>query len=252
MSIKSKVFATAAALTLVGGVGAAGTMSATAATPSCGHSCIDVFNRDFSSHTNPSFVQDVLRQGERVGQPVILFRQSNSDPAEDFTVSYQGQVSDFLAAGLVGQNLALHYGGGCELLVPVGHPPVQTCEAFYPDDFAFEVQYSPYGVPSGLCVGVAATAVEGSEVSLQPCGVSAKTVWIQDVDNATGFVDSYAPYINGSDTNFSTPYVLDYPHNGYPTDSPRPQLDIKQLLLNAHHDIVQDTQEWSENFGILR
>jgi hypothetical protein len=249
MSMKSKVFAAAAALTLVGGVGAAGTMAASAATPSCGHTCIDVFNRDFSTHTNPSFVLDVFKQGERVGQPVILFRQSNGDPAEDFTISYQGQVSDFLAAGLVGQNVALHYGGGCELLVPADTPP---CQVFYPDDFAFEVEYAPYGVNSGLCVGVAATAVNGSDVSLQPCGVTAKTVWIQDVDNATGFSDSYAPYINGSDTNFSNPYVLDYPHNGYPTDLPRPQLITNQLELNAHHDIVQVTQEWSANFGILR
>jgi hypothetical protein len=254
MSIKSKVFAAAAALTLVGGVGAASTLSATAATPSCGHSCIDVFNRSFSSHSNPSFVQDVLRQGEKVGQPVILFRQSNSDPAEDFTVSYQGQVSQLLAAGLVGQSVALHYGGGCEIYAPPPTGPITpgSCYEYYPDDFAFEVQYAPYGVDSGLCVGVPTTATEDTYVSLQPCGVSAKTVWIQDIDNATGFADSYAPFINGSDTNFSNPYVLDYPHNSYPTDMPRAQLITNTLELNAHHDIVQDTQEWSENFGILR
>jgi hypothetical protein len=250
MSIKSKVFAASAALTLIGGVGAISTMSASAATPSCGHSCIDLFNRSFSSHSNPSFVQDVYRQGERVGQPVILYRQSNADPAEDFTVSYQGQVSDFYAAGLVTSSLDLHYGGGCEFFDTNVVPA--TCISFYPDDFAFEVEYSPYGVDSGLCVGTAATATAGSEVSLQPCGVSAKTVWVQDVDNATGFVDSYTPFINGSDTNFSHPYVLDYPHNGYPTDTPRPQLFIQELQLNAHHDIVNDTQEWSENFGTLR
>ena len=254
MSIKSKVFAAAAALTLVGGVGAVGTMSAGAATPSCGHSCIDVFNRAFSSHSNPSFVQDVLRQGEKVGQPIILFRQSNSDPAEDFTVSYQGQVSDFYAAGLVSASLDLHYGGGCAVYTP---PPTGTitpgsCSGYYPDDFAFEVEYSPYGVDSGLCVGVPATAAADTYVSLQPCGATAKTVWIQDVDNATGFVDSYTPFINGSDTNFSHPYVLDYPHNSYPTDMPRAQLITNELELNAHHDIVQDTQEWSENFGTLR
>jgi hypothetical protein len=123
---------------------------------------------------------------------------------------------------------------------------------FYPNDFAFEVEYSPYGVDSGLCVGVPTTAVNDTYVSLQPCGVSAKTVWVQDVDNATGFVGSYTPFINGSDTNFSHPYVLDYPHNSFPTDMPRAQLITNELQLNAHHQIVQDTQEWSENFGILR
>ncbi len=40
---------------------------------------------------------DVFRQGAKVGQPIILFRNSNSDPAEDFTVSFQGSVSDFYA-----------------------------------------------------------------------------------------------------------------------------------------------------------
>jgi len=251
MSIKSKVFAAAAALTLIGGVGAVGTMSASAATPSCGHSCIDVFNRAFSSHSNPSFVLDVLRQGEKVGQPVILFRQSNSDPAEDFTIAYQGQVSDFYAAGLVGPSLDLHYGGGCAVYNP-GPVLLTNCAVFYPNDFAFEVEYAPYGVNSGLCVGVPTTAVNDTYVSLQPCGATAKTVWIQDIDNATGFSNSYAPYINGSDTNFSHPYVLDYPHNSYPTDMPRAQLITNELELNAHHQIVQDTQLWSANFGILR
>jgi hypothetical protein len=218
MSIKSKVFAAAATLTLVGGVGAAGMTAGTAgaATPSCGHHCIDIFNRSFSSHTNPSFVLDVLRQGEKVGQPVILFRASNNDPAEDFTVSYQGQVSDFLAAGLVSPSLALHYGGGCKFWSPRHQ------------------------------------AVNDLHVALEPCGVTAKTVWVQDIDNATGFYGSYAPYINGSDNNFSNPYVLDYPHNSYPTDMPRAQLIVQQLALNAHHNIVNDTQLWSAVFGTLR
>ena len=55
---------------------------------------------------------DVLRQGEKVGQPIILFRESNSDPAEDFTISAQGLVSDFFAAGLVSAAVNLHYGAG--------------------------------------------------------------------------------------------------------------------------------------------
>ena len=165
MSIKSKVFAAAATLTLVGGVGAAGAISASAATPSCGFTCIEVFNHNFGTHKHPNFVLDTLRRGEKVGQPQILFRVSNSDPAEDYTISYQGLVSDFFTAGLVSAAVNLHYGAGA-----VG----------FPDDFAYEIQYSPYGVDSGLCAGVASTAVAGEKVTLQPCGVSSKTVWIVD------------------------------------------------------------------------
>ena len=115
MSIKSKVLAAAATLTLVGGVGMAGALSAgtaCAATPSCGASCIDIFSHQFGTHRTPNFVVDVLRQGEKVGQPIILFRTANYDPAEDWTAAFQGTVADFYAAGLVvvrgGAALRLH------------------------------------------------------------------------------------------------------------------------------------------------
>jgi hypothetical protein len=212
MSIKSKVFAAAATLTLVGGVGAVGASAAHAATPSAGPSAIDIFSRDFGTHAHPNFTLDTLRQGEKVGQPQILFRVSNSDPALDYTISYQGLVSDFYKVGLVSPEVDLHYGGGA-----VG----------FPDDEAWEVQYSPYGVDSGLCTGVAATAVAGEKVTLQPCGVSSKTLWIIDAyDTIAG---DYVPLINGSDTNFSQPYVLTYPANAYPTDMPRPELYVTNL-----------------------
>jgi len=221
MSIKSKVFAAAATLTLVGGVGAAGALSASAATPSCGSSCIEVFSHDFGTHHQPNFVLDTLRQGEKVGQPQILFRTSNADPAEDYTISYQGLVSDFYAAGLVSAAVDLHYGGGATL------DPTTTPPTTFPDDQAYEIQYSPYGVDSGLCTGVAATAVAGEKVTLQPCGVSSKTVWI--VDSADSTFSGYVPLINGSDTNFSQPFVLTYPASAYPTDMPRPELYVTNL-----------------------
>ena len=72
-----------------------------AATPSCGDACVNIFSKLFGTHRHPNFVMDVWRQAAKVGQPIILFRASNSDPAEDFTVSFQGLVSDFFAAGLV-------------------------------------------------------------------------------------------------------------------------------------------------------
>lgn len=225
MHLKSKAVALAAAATLIGGIGAVGASSATAATPSCGSGCIEVFDHDFGTHAHPAFVLDTFKQGEKAGQAQILFRVSNSDPAEDYTFSYQGLVSDFYAAGLVSSQVALHY--GCTgRTVRVGSTAI-PCSAAAADDEAYELQYSPYGVDSGLCAGVAATAVAGEKVTLQPCGVSSKTVWI--VDSADSAADGYAPFINGSDTNFSHPFVATYPANAYPTDNPRPQLYVTNL-----------------------
>ena len=252
MSIKSKVLAAAATLTLVGGLGAAGALtagSASAATPSCGHSCIDVFSHQFGTHKSPNFVVDVLRQGEKVGQPIILFRTANFDPAEDFTVAFQGTVADFFAAGLVSSAVNLHYGGGA---------------AGFPNDFAFENEYAPFGVDSGLCLGVAATAFQREGVTLQPCGVSSKTVWIADIfDSVNTLFNGYVPAINGSDTNFSQPFVLTYPNSGFPTDKPRPQLQVDNItgFSNASPPFfipgpelgtVNVNQLWGADFGILK
>lgn len=372
---KSKILAIAATLTLVGGVGVAGAVtSASAATPSCGGSCVDPFSFQFGTHHTPNYVMDVFRQGEKVGQPIILFRSSNYDPAEDFTASFQGTVADFYAAGLVSSAVDLHYGGQCEVHTvttpvlaapaapvavsshvagntvapgnygvkvtyvnasgetvaspattvtvgllgntitisppapegnatgwyayvtqnagstytrqqPAGSPtaigsnlvltapptstglnppatntattaPVSSCTTFYPDLYAWELQYAPFGVDSGLCVGLAATAVSGEGVTLQPCGVSARTVWITDTVNAAGWHSNYVPVINGSDTNFSQPFVLDYPHNSVPTDKPRPQLYTDNLTGFSNGSILNvtgviDTQEWGADFGIL-
>jgi hypothetical protein len=44
MSIKSKVLAVAAALTVAGGLSTVGTRSASAATPQCGPNCIQIFS----------------------------------------------------------------------------------------------------------------------------------------------------------------------------------------------------------------
>jgi hypothetical protein len=240
MSLKSKVAAAAATLTVVGGVGAAGALSAgsaAAATPSCGNSCVNIFTKQFGTFRSPNFTVDVLRQGEKAGQPIILFRTANYDPALDWTVSFQGAVSDFYAAGLVGPQVNLHYKA----------------------DPAFEIEYAPYGVDSGLCMGTATTAIAGEGVTLQPCGVSSKSVWIVDTyDSWRLFTNGgFFPLINGSDTNFSHPFVLTYPASGYPTDMPRPQLTVTNLTGAAQGfggpeiGTIQSNQLWSATFGVL-
>jgi hypothetical protein len=251
MSFKAKMLAAAATLTMVGGVGTAGVLgaaTASAATPSCGAACINIFSRDFGTFRSPNFTVDVLRQGSQVGQPVILFRTSNSDPALDWSLSFQGATSDLCAVGLVSALTCLHYGGA-------GHTITGKAT---PDLAAFEVEYAPFGVDSGLCMGVAATASQNENVSLQPCGVSGKTIWI--VDDQTNVTGAYVPLINGSNTNFSHPFVLTYPNNGYPTDKPRPQLQVRNLTgftnpANPTFPVissVNSNQLWGARFGVLR
>jgi hypothetical protein len=289
MSIKSKVLATAATLALVGGVGTAGVLgtaaTANAATPSCGSTCVDIFSQEFGHHNVPGFILDVFQQHIRIGQQIILYRSSNNDPAEDFRLEFQGTVADFYAAGMVSAALALHYGcvpgvapagvNDCfgENFVPVGTllPNLTRCSTASPtynsttklctvefNDPAFEIEYTPDGVDSGLCVGVAATAVQEEGVTLQECGASSKTVWAVDLYDQPieSFFLGYYPLINGSDTNFSQPFVLTYPQSGYPTDKPRPQLQVDNLsgyttgfppLLN--YPSVDDNQMWGADFG---
>ncbi len=259
MSIKSKVLATAATLTMVGGVGAAGVLApatpANAATPSCGLTCIDIFSHQFGHHRAPNYLLDVWQQHIRIGQPIILYRSSNNDLAEDFRLEFQGTVADFFAVGMVSSALALHY--GC-----IGTGPTQN----FPDCFglnivvndpAFEIEYTPLGQFSGLCVGVASTAVQGEKVSLQECGASSKTVWVVDIfDQPFTFFTGYAPLINGSDTNFSQPFVLTYPQSGFPTDKPRPVLEVDNLQGYSHgfppilnYPSLVDNQLWGADFG---
>lgn len=246
MSIKSKALAAAAAVTLSLGIGAATAGSpAHAATPSCGPNCIDIFSKNFGDYPpsgTPKFALDVFRQSQKVGQPIILFRQANSDPAEDFTLSFEGQVSQFFDSGLVSAAFALHYGcepgirfvngtGGGIFNCTVTDPATRTTIT-YPDLYAFEIEYAPFGVNSGLCVG-ATSAAPGSKVSLQACGAGPGTVWAADTLDSCPFTNPLYSFevqaINGLDTNFSHPSVLTYPASGFPTDKPRPQLFLSEL-----------------------
>ena len=126
---------------------------------------------------------------------------------------------------------------------------------------AFENEYAPFGVESGLCMGVAATAFQDEGVTLQPCGVSANTVWILDTLDqqfTSAWAHGYIPLINGSNTNFSQPFVLTYPNDSFPTDKPRPQLVVTNLtgfsfqLGNLFGTGANGNQLWGATFGELK
>ena len=256
MSIKSKVLATVATLATVGGVGTAGVLgtagAATAATSSCGASCIDIFSQEFGTHSSPNYILDVQGQG-RVGQPIILSAASVNNPGEDFKLATVGTVASLYAAHMVSAALALHY--GC--IPGVNFPDCFGQTKYAVNDPAFQIEYTPGGAFGGLCVGVASTAVQGEGVTLQQCGASSKTVWVVDqYDQPVDFFHGYFPEINGSDTNFSHPFVLTFPPTGLPTDMPSPQLQVDNLsgytygsppILN--YPSIDQNQLWGGNLG---
>lgn len=141
MSIKTRLSAVIIALLTAGTLPA----TATAATPTCGAPCIHAFSEAYGTHTTPAFVLASRKAGDAVGAPLTLARASNTNPAEDFTPSYQGLVSDFIAAGLMYPGMSI-----------------------YNSDAAFEFQYAPDGHGnSNLCIGVPATPANGTGISLQ-------------------------------------------------------------------------------------
>jgi hypothetical protein len=245
MSISRKALAAAAALglaTACGTVAVLGGGVASAATPPCGRHCLDIFSKQFGTSQQPLFVLSAASRPAAVGDPVILYWRSNDNPAEDFVATRQGTVSEFNQAGLASSAVNLHYGS----------------------DYAFEYEYAPYGVRSGLCIGVAATAAAGSAVSLQPCSVSPRTLWIVDSYDGQYYSSWYGgsygdhPLINGSDTNFSRPFVLTYPAGASPASHPRTQLSTANITGSTSSSYgtpgpvdVSSGQLWSWDFGPL-
>ena len=207
MSIKARITAGAATFALVGGgLSMLGTLTASAATPSCGSNCTQLFAHKYG----PQYVSDVYQSRAAAGQPVILFQASNTDQAEDFTVSFLGSVNSFYRHyGLVSAAFAHTYGQ-----LP-----------------AVEIEYSPYGLTSNFCLSTAPgkAAVSGGKVSLQACGQYSSSLFAADfrdgVRDRHSEIGGDIPLISGATNSFSNPEVLTYPA-GNPTDMPRPQLEV--------------------------
>jgi hypothetical protein len=217
MSFMAKIAAGAATFALAGGgLGMAGTLSASASTPSCRVNCDTWYTQKFG----PSFVLDVLHGQASAGNGVILFQASNTDPAQDFYTNYLGNVD----------NMFTH----TQNLISPG------LDETYGQDQAIEIQYEPRGVNSNFCIGTwpGEAARPGFKVRLESCGQTS-TIFVEDQQDTNG---DYIPLIAGTDTNFSNPLVLNYPR-GNPTDMPRPWLNVEPLSSFSTGD-VYDSQLW--------
>jgi len=242
MSISGKIKAAAAVMTLVGGVSAAGTLTAQAATPSCYEHCAELYSQKFGH----LFILDVLLQHGKAGQPIVLYRASNADAGEDFTVFESARVSRFASVGQVSSAVASRYGGGCSRVNSMTH----NCVSHYANDWAYKFEYVPDGVPSGLCMGVARAPADGTKVVLESCGDLTRTTWIADANAAIG--NGFVPLVNGSDTSVSDPQVLNFPGSAPPFQMPTPQLTTWHLQHYGFAGGVFNNQLWNADFGPLQ
>ena len=248
MSFMAKIAAGAATLALAGsGLGMVGTLSASAATPSCGITCDNWYTQKFGEH----FVLDDLYGLASTGNALILYQASNSDPAEDFVDHSLGLVSTLHSR---------HHG-----LFPPGF--IHT----YGTDTAIEIQYEPLGQNSNLCVGTwpGEAAQAGFKIRLEACGDTNTIFVVDEADASVGHTPqvpgpnpppsgnhhptTYTPLITGTDTNYIDPLVLNYPA-GRPTDTPRPWLNVEPLSTFSHssNGSVYDSQLWADKTGVLR
>ncbi|HYS33711.1 MAG TPA: hypothetical protein VEM58_15755 [Streptosporangiaceae bacterium] len=178
-------------------------------TVACGSLCVSLFSAQLGSQqTLNAFIKGDTGTGGKVGKKVNLHIAGNFRPNGDFEPSVSGFVFQY-----------------CGFLANDFFSPTSYVCTHYPFFDVFELNWAPFGNESALCAGVARAGVAGENVTLQNCGVSAKTVWVLDRNNATLGTDcrvattppvgpgndpsvNYCPWINGGDTKFSQPLVM--------------------------------------------
>ncbi|MBV9797552.1 MAG: hypothetical protein JO039_05825 [Solirubrobacterales bacterium] len=229
MSTKRTLQALVATLTLAGCVSAAAPLAASAATPACGPNCLSVFSPELGTYAHPNFVEHVFGGAASIGQPTGLNTASSSDSSEDFINPHPGTVSDYYAMGLVSAEVNSHYGSLT----------------------ASQLEYAPSGMPSGLCVGSASDPFENEALSLQPCTVPGRTVWIigTALSPATAAAHLF-PIVSGATSDFSRPFAMSYPHHIDTTET-LPPIRLRRLRFQGDERTLPATQLWGVVRGVL-
>jgi hypothetical protein len=229
LSIKRKVLAAVAALTIVCGVSAAATGAASAASPQCAEHCISVFSSELGTYDQLNFVEAVLGDGEaRIGQPVGLKQANKFDPTQDIKPDApvpMATVSDFFAAGMVSAEANRHY----------GHLP------------AVQQRYAPFGMDTELCVGLASVK-QNEGLTLQQCSVPGTSVWVVREDLA--IPPGYFPIVNAATTDFRRPFAMHLPRNEVASGRPL-QMQARRLQFLTADKMLRARQLWGAWFGEL-
>ena len=223
MSITSKVLAAAATLTVAGGLSTVGTLPVAAATPQCGPHCIQIFSAKFGTNANPGFVETVFQGVGTAGQPTDPGAPQQLRPGggpHRYVPASGPFVSDFFAAGLVSAAVNQHYSS----------------------EIAVQIEFAPFGEPTGLCAGLAATAFQNEGLTLQPCTTPGTTVWIVDTADSRATAPDRFPLVSGSTTDFTHPFAMII--HGNPAHKRFPQIKVQRLRNPGH---VRISQLWGRN-----
>jgi hypothetical protein len=221
----------AATFAMVGATSAAAAVPADAATPECGAQCISVFSSELSTYAEPDVVEAVLDGGAaRTGQPVGLKPANGADASEDFmpgaASNTGGTVADFHANGLVSAEANSHYGALR----------------------AVQQRYAPFGVDTGMCVGVA-RVVQGEDLTLQPCD-DPTTVWI--IHPAAGAEPNYFAIVNAATSDFDRPFAMHLPRDEVATGDCELQMQLRRLQYRTGDGTLPARQVWGAVFGPRR
>ena len=154
-------------------------LTANAASTACGARCMTLASERFG--TGYVIAATTARYRIRFQPPGLAMAAAGPYQSEDFESEYIGPVSELYSYGIV----------------------TAAVDQSWPNDIGYEYQYAPGGNESGLCLGTAGPAAQGTAVTLQPCGVSGQTVWV-----ATASRSEFTPLVNGTDNRTFAPYVL--------------------------------------------
>ena len=230
MSFKRKARTVATAL-VVGGVSIIATQAASAATPACGPNCLSVFSSELGTYASPNFVEHVFGGTARVGTPTGLNTASSSDPSEDFINPHPGTVADYYEMGMVSAAVNRHYG---------------TLTAS-------QLEYTPDGIPSGLCVGIATDPFQGEPLSLQSCTVPGRTVFIIDTADSPGTAAvGLFPIVSGATRDFAHPFTMSYPSHVDTAATTLPPIRLRHLQFRGDQRAVPAKQLWGVAKGVVQ
>jgi len=205
------------------------------ASGACGQGCVLLYSlRLGQASTINAYIPSDDGRGGQVGRKITMRRAAARTPDGHFTLSFVARVSqfcgidahDFFSLGSYVCNHDSNY-------------------------WVFEAQWTPYGNSSGFCAGVAIPDKSGENITLRPCGVDDRTLWIASQANGSGGncrgPVSFCPWMNASDNNFRHPQVLTLDGASW---SPNNQLRLapEQLLPQGNNGRAWSNQE----FAVIR